>query len=274
MTGTAATSFPLFAAASQEKGALVVSLHDVAPATRHLSERIIKELARHRVRVCSLLVVPDYHRTGASMNDREFVRWLRDLEAAGHEIVIHGYYHARPRRENESLRAKLITRSYTRGEGEFFDIDYDEALTRIARAREEFAAAGLKPRGFIAPAWLLSRGGERAARDAEMEYTTRLTRVCDLRTAQEFRSRSLVYSARNGWRRAASLAWNGALARMLANRPLVRLGLHPSDFEHGHIWQQITTLLDQLSETRTPMTYCDWIAERRSEVKNQESESE
>lgn len=269
MTGTAATSFPLFAAASQEQAALVVSVHDVAPATRHLSERIVKELARHRVRVCSLLVIPDYHHLGASMEDRDFVQWLRDLEAAGHEVVIHGYYHERRRQEKESLRAKLLTRSYTNGEGEFFDLPHEEAFTRIARAREAFAAAGLKPRGFIAPAWLLSRASERAALDAHMEYTTRLTSVRDLRTAQEFKSRSLVYSVRSASRRAASLAWNGALARLLAHAPLLRLGLHPPDFEHAQIWQQITTLLDQFSELRTPTTYCDWIGERRSEFQTQ-----
>lgn len=209
------------------------------------------------------------------MADREFVRWLRDLEADGHEIVIHGYYHQRPAVEGEVLRTKLITRSYTAGEGEFYDLAYEEALARIAHARDEFTASGLNPRGFIAPAWLLSREGERAAADAEMEYTTRLTSVHDLRTRRTFSSRSLVYSARNPWRRAASLAWNGALARVLSrNTPLLRIGLHPADFEHEQIWQQITGILDRVSETRSPTTYRDWIVERRSEIRNQKSEME
>ncbi len=239
-------------------------MHDVAPATRTTSERLIQELARHGVRFCSLLVVPNYHKKGALMEDRQFVQWLRDLEAAGHEIVIHGYYHQRPRGESDNLRTKLITRGYTSNEGEFFDLDYDEAFRRITRAREEFTAAGLTPRGFIAPAWLLSREAERATADAEMEYTARLTTVRDLRTAQTFKSRSLVYSVRSAWRRAASLAWNAALVRILAGASLLRLGLHPPDVAHGEIWRQITRLLDQLSEQRTPTTYRDWIAEQRT----------
>lgn len=274
MTGTAASSFPLFAAAASEQQPLVVSLHDVAPPTRNTTQKIVAELARHGVRVTSLLVVPNYHQSGPSMEDREFVRWLRDLEAAGHEIVIHGYFHQRPARDGESLRAKLITRSYTAGEGEFYDLEYDEALKRITTARDEFIAAGLKPRGFIAPGWLLSREAERAASDAEMEYTTRLTTVRDLRTKQTFSSRSLVYSVRNAWRRAASLAWNGALARMLGETPLLRIGLHPPDFEHEQIWRQIAGLLDRFSETRTPTTYRDWIAEQRAEFRSEKSEPE
>ena len=97
-----------------------------------------------------------------------------------------------------------------------------------------------------------------------MEYTTRLTTVRDLRTAQTFAARSLVYSARNSWRRTASLAWNAALARLMSDAPLLRLGLHPPDFEHVEIWRQITRFLDRMAETRQPTTYRDWIAERRT----------
>jgi len=264
VTGAAATSFPVFAgAADNGQDPLIVSVHDVAPPTRGKSERIITELGKRGVGVCSLLVVPDYHQTGTSMADREFVQWLRDLEAAGHEIVIHGYFHERPSGEDETLRAKLVTRGYTSGEGEFYDLDYDEALRRINRARDDFTAAGLKPRGFIAPAWLLSPEAERAAADAEMEYTTRLTSVRDLRTGQSFSARSLVYSVRSSWRRAASLAWNGALAGLLSDSPLIRLGLHPPDLDHAAVWSQITRLVNQLAEKRRPTTYRDWIAENR-----------
>ena len=153
------------------------------------------------------------------MRDRQFVSWLRNLEAAGNEIVIHGYFHERPARERESFLEKLVTQSYTQSEGEFYDLGYDEAFRRIKTARDEFLAGGLKPRGFVAPAWLLSSEGERAARDAEMEYTTRLRTVRDLRSGEIFPARSLVYSVRNTWRRAVSLAWNAALARILGSKP-------------------------------------------------------
>jgi len=198
------------------------------------------------------------------MDDRGFVRWLQDLEAQGHEIVIHGYFHERPRREGEKLREKFLTRFYTNGEGEFYDLDYDEALRRITQAREEFAKAGLTPRGFVAPAWLLGSAAEQAAAEADMEYTTRLTGVRDLRFGDNFLARTLAYSVRSGWRRVASLAWNGALARQLAGAPLARVSIHPADLDHPQIWQQILRLTDQLIENRTATTYRDWIAEKRT----------
>ncbi len=269
MTAVEATSFPIFAAAAEvEKLPTVVSIHDVAPPTRAASERIIGELRQRGVSVCSLLVVPDYHGTGAAVGDRKFMQWLRDLESDGHEIVIHGYFHQRPARSGETLRERLITRSYTSGEGEFYDLSYNEALGRITRARDEFTAAGLKPRGFIAPAWLLGMEAERAAADAEMEYTTRLTCVRDLRTGEDFAARSMVYSVRTGWRRAASLAWNGALVQVLKAAPLARLAIHPPDPQHPVIWKQIMRVAASISEKRMVTTYRDWLAERRTRIRH------
>ena len=264
MTGADATSFSIFAAAAAApKEPLIVSVHDVAPVSRLACERIIREMTQAGVTACSLLVVPNYHGTGESCDDRQFVRWLRDMEADGHEVVIHGYFHQRPRGERETLRARLLTRYYTNDEGEFYDLGYEEAFRRITTARVRFAAAGLAPRGFIAPAWLLGREAERAAADAQMEYTTRLTAVRDLRSAEDFRARSLVYSVRSGWRRATSLAWNGALSVALAGSPLMRLSIHPPDIAHPAIWNQITRIVDRLTQTRSTTTYSDWVAEAR-----------
>ncbi len=264
VTGAEATSFPIFApAAEAEKRPVVVSIHDVAPGTRAASEQIVAELGRRGIDVCSLLVVPDYHQTGASMSDRSFVQWLRDLESVGHEIVIHGYFHSRPRGAGESLRCRLVTRCYTNDEGEFYDLGYDEAFRRVSRARDEFAAAGLRPRGFIAPAWLLGREAERAVADAEMEYTTRLTNVRDLRSGENFAARSLVYSVRTNWRRRVSMAWNGTLARLMTAAPLMRLAIHPPDLLYTNVWSKILSLAESMAEARTPITYRDWIAQQR-----------
>ena len=266
MSSLAATQFlPVLATASATQDFVVVSVHDVEPSTQPIADRIVSELARRGIRTCSLLVVPDYHHQGAAMKDRQFVAWLRDLEATGHEIVVHGYFHERPRHGRESILDKLVTRFYTEGEGEFYDLGYDEALRRIKTAREEFLVNGLKPRGFVAPAWLLSAKGEQAARDAEMEYTTRLRRVIDLRSGETFAARSIVYSVRNSWRRATSLVWNAALGRALKHNPLLRVSIHPADYSQPAVWRQIVDFVSAVGGTRTPTTYQDWIAEQRAQ---------
>jgi uncharacterized protein len=265
MSSVAVTQFlPVVAAPAAARDFLVVSVHDIAPSSRETADKMISEFSRRGVRCCSLLVVPDYHQEGAAVKDPKFVSWLRDLESQGHEIVIHGYFHSRPRRDRDTVRDRFVTRFYTQDEGEFYDLGYDEAFRRITRAREEFHAAGLKPQGFIAPAWLLSKEGERAACDAGMEYTTRLRTVRDLRSGQDFASRSLVYSVRNGWRRATSLVWNAGLAQLLKTSHLMRLSVHPPDYDHPAVWQQVIDLLRATDRARTHTTYRDWVAEQRA----------
>jgi predicted deacetylase len=262
-TITATEFMPLVATAAAARDFVVVSLHDIAPQNQQLASKIISELANRGVRVCSLLVVPDYHHQGLFTKERQFVSWLRNLEADGHEIVIHGYFHERPTKGNESVRDKFLTRFYTQREGEFYDLNYDEALRRITRARDEFQASGLKPRGFVAPAWLLGKEAERAARDAGMEYTTRLRTVLDLRFGSEFAARSIVYSVRSNWRRGVSRTWNAGLFRFAKSNPLLRISIHPPDYLHPAIWRQITHFIENSMGTRTATTYRDWIAEQR-----------
>jgi predicted deacetylase len=265
MSSLAATQFlPVVATASGAKDFIVVSVHDVAPFSQRVSDKIIAALAGRGIRVCSLLVVSDYHHQGAMMKDRQFVSWLRDLESEGHEIVIHGYFHQRPRRSKETLRDRFLTRFYTNDEGEFYDLSYAEAFRRIAAARDEFRALGLMPRGFVAPAWLLNTEGERAARDAGMEYTTRLRTVRDLHSGEDFPARSVVYSVRSNWRRQVSLVWNAALVQFSKNDPLLRLSVHPPDYTYPAIWRQIVDLISSMDGERTATTYRDWIAEQRS----------
>lgn len=264
MDGIAASDLlPMIASAESTHCSLIVSIHDVAPATWTACRHMVEQLAGLGIRRTSLLVVPDYHRRGKATTDTEFVRWLRDLETDGHEIVIHGYFHQRPRSSGEDLRDIFMTRVYTQSEGEFYDLSYDEAVGRISSARDEFRAAGLVPRGFIAPAWLLSKAGEVAARDAEMEYTTRLTEIKDLRTGERFHARSLVYSTSTSARRMASLLWNAALARTLATQPLVRLSVHPPDVRFAAIWKQIRAIASRFSRTHSATTYGEWVQEQR-----------
>ena len=265
MSTIAATDYlPLVATAGvATTDSIVVSLHDVAPCTQQIASAIVSELGHHGVGVCSLLVVPDYHHEGLFAKHTQFVSWLRGLEADGHEIVIHGYFHERPPQTKETLRDKFVTRIYTQSEGEFYDLPYEEALRRITIARDEFRAHGLKPRGFVAPAWLLGDEAERAVCDAQLEYTTRLRNVYDLRSGNVFPARTLVYSVHSSWRRAFSRSWNAALFRLLKPNPLLRISIHPPDYSQPAIWQQILGFIMAIKNERTATTYQDWIAEQR-----------
>ena len=235
--------------------ALVVSLHDVSPHTWAACQRILATLDFP----VSLLVIPDHHKRGHFIKNTAFCEWLRSRVKAGDEAVIHGYLHQRTARVSETFAEKLITRSYTAGEGEFYDIDYASARRLVFNAREEFRSIGLHPTGFIAPAWLLSAEGERAIREIGFRYTTRLRTVTDLAQRREWRSQSLCWSVRSRWRGAVSLAWNAHLFHRLENAPLMRIAIHPSDISHPRVWQQITRCIAIARSTRKVMTYAQWV---------------
>ncbi len=220
---------------------------------------MLADLAAVGVGVTSLLVVPDHHHKADIDKDPAFLAWLREKQAAGHEIVLHGFYHRRVPREGDGAGKRLVTEHYTAGEGEFYDLGYEEARERMEDGREMLTGAGLDVVGFIAPAWLLGEEAEQAARNLGFAYTTRLGGVLDLRSGEWTRSQSLVYSPRSAWRRNVSLVWNAFLAARLRKNPLARLGLHPPDWNYDAIKTQALRLARSAAADRKVIRYRDWV---------------
>jgi predicted deacetylase len=245
--------------------ALVASIHDVSPLTLRQTECILDNLKQIGGVTTSLLVIPDHHRRGRISVDPVFAGWLRERVAEGHEVVLHGYYHARERDSGDGLLKKMVTQSYTADEGEFFDLSESDARERLNLGLSEFTACGLTTAGFIAPAWLLGRDAERAVRGLGFQYTTRLATVSDFKISHVYIARSLVWSVRAPWRRVCSLAWNRLLAFSFRNAPLLRIGIHPPDWDHPAIRNQILKLTSTALAVRRAMTYQQWLASMRGQ---------
>ena len=243
----------------ESRRALVVSIHDVSPFTRDRTREILDDLHGVGVKITSLLVIPDHHRRGLISGDPGFAGWLREKCGAGHEAVVHGFYHLRKGGEADGPWKRFVTRSYTAGEGEFYDLDEAAAGRLLAAGRSAFDACGVPYCGFIAPAWLLGPAADRAVRRAGFAYTTRIAAVSDFLANRTFASRSLVWSVRAGWRRACSLAWNAALVPATRANPLVRVGIHPPDWDHPAIRRQILRIVRTEISGREAMTYEGWL---------------
>jgi len=239
--------------------ALITSIHDVSPLTRSRVAEMLDDLAGLGVQRTSLLVIPNHHHKAPFLEDAGFCDWLREMGTLGHEIVLHGYYHKRPSGGGGWVQT-LMTEYYTAGEGEFYDLSEMEAGWRLEEGLLEFQKAGFRPTGFIAPAWLLGEAAEQAVKKAGFHYTTRLQNFKDLMTDREDVSQSLVWSVRAAWRRQVSLWWNASLASRLQGNPLLRVGLHPPDWDHGAIRGQIIDLITAALAGREVMTYEDWFA--------------
>jgi uncharacterized protein len=243
---------------------LVVSIHDVCPGTREATETMLADLRSVGVNKTSLLVIPNRHHTDpafeGSPESIEFCKWLLECAMEGHELVLHGYWHQRVATQELRGFRRLIARHYTAGEGEFFDLSRAQAIGSLAQGlREMEEALGVSPAGFIAPAWLLGSGARQALREFPFLYTTLLHGVWDLKADTFYPSQSLCYSVRAPWRRACSLAWNSALLAWLDDAPLVRLGLHPPDWNHGSIRSHALFCAERALVDRPAMTYDSWV---------------
>jgi uncharacterized protein len=224
---------------------------------------MLEDLAEVGVPVTSLLVIPDHHHRGRIDQDGEFASWFREQVAKGHEAVLHGYHHLRPRRAGEGITTRLMTRHYTAGEGEFHDLSHGEAMQLLGQGKEALSGCGVTFGGFIAPAWLLGSEAERAAREEGFSYTTRIGSVIDLNNGRSFASRSMVYSVRSAWRRGVSLVWNEGLYRALKKTPLLRIGLHPPDWDHPAIRNHVLLCLRSAVASRDVTTYGEWLDQWR-----------
>lgn len=240
-----------------------MSIHDVSPLTIRCTKRILADLKDAGCATTSLLVIPDHHAKGRISADAAFSNWLRDMVAEGHEAVLHGWCHLRKKRSADGICKKLVTQSYTAGEGEFFDLAEGEARLRLEKGISEFDSCGLRPYGFIAPAWLLGEDAERAVRALGFEYTTRIATVSDFKNGRVHDSRSLVWSVRAAWRRACSLAWNGLLSSAVQHARLMRIGIHPPDWDHASIRRQILRVTTKALAGRRAITYQQWLSTTR-----------
>ena len=233
--------------------ALCLSIHDVAPCTLDACRRIAQAVESVDATVpLTLLVVPRYH--DDTRAPAEYMAWIEKRLARGDELALHGLTHRdeaqTPRTWGEHVRRRM----YTAGEGEFAALSREEAVTRMELGLEWFAERGWPVRGFVAPAWLVSRGSWDALHDSGFLYTTTLGRFHNLRNGMVVRAPTVVYSTRSAWRRATSLAWNEALSHAGAAMPLLRIGFHPVDAAYPHVMAHALKLLDHLMRDRRALT--------------------
>jgi uncharacterized protein len=236
---------------------LIVSFHDLAPPTRRHCERFLQRLKQIGVDRASLLVVPRWQGGPPFTEDKEFVQFLLEQQAAGHEICLHGYYH-RSDDVSGGLVSQFMGRVYTR-EGEFYQIRSEEAAKRLAHGLACFKQAGLPVSGFTPPAWLISEAGRSALRTAGLRYSTRWGEIELFEAGEILPAPTLVYSSRSALRRLGSRAWIRLWYALKRSAPILRIAAHPIDLDYPEIEQSLFRLVERCLEGRKSMTYQDLL---------------
>jgi predicted deacetylase len=251
--------------------ALCIALHDVAPLTWPLCERLLALLAEMGAPRVTLLVTPDFHGQGRIDRARDFIRAIEDRLALGDELALHGYDHRDHAPPPSDLYDWVRRRVLTAGEGEFAALSRVEAEERLDRGREVMARLRWPVYGFVPPAWLASQGTCEALQESGLRYFSTHAALVELPTLERIFAPCLTASPRSPWRRVASRLWLSAAASVTTNACLVRVGLHPADACHGQLmttWQNVLRHLLAQREALTKSQAVDWFAHAGPAPKN------
>ena len=179
---------------------LAVALHDVEPATFERAALIRDWLHDHGVDRVTLLVVPAADLHPFFQRRPDLAAWLLDCRDRGDTIAQHGFQRDRARRP------------------EFSGLCAEDTRASLDAGRRLLALAGVAPRGFVAPGYA---------------YTPVLRR--ELAAGYDWWATVMRLVGRERHTVAPALSLRrsplGVHARALTAGRVLRLDLHPADFD-------------------------------------------
>ncbi len=236
---------------------LFASIHDVSPRFESevdaLYDRLTGLLGSPRM---AMLVVPDFEDAAPLSTNRAFAAKLQRWAAAGVEMFLHGWCH-----RDDAAKRGFMQKHMTAGAGEFAQLTRHEAARRLDEGRRVVEdATGQPVAGFIAPAWLYSRGAVEAIGDAGFALAEDHFKVWRPTTgAVVARGPVITWASRSPGRIRSSLmvaAAARALPRALTN---ARIAVHPGDTTVPALLDSIDATYARFVETHSPSRYADLL---------------
>jgi predicted deacetylase len=233
---------------------IAVAVHDVEPRTFERVVAIRRWLLARGIDRATLLVVPAARSHPFDSVRPELADWLRGRVADGDSVAQHGLRHLRTRGAGPlgSLHARLAGGNAA----EFAGLDAHSAAQAVETGRGLLARAGLRPRGFVAPAYLYTRGLRRVLA-AQFSWWADLWTVHT--AGGDVAAPALSLGTSSALRRATS----PPLLRARATRAgaVMRLDVHPGDFDHARHVAALERVLARAAG-RAAITYDDLVGGR------------
>lgn len=232
----------------------LVAVHDVTPAHGQSLARIYAELGELGIARYALLVVPDWHGAWPLDQHPRFVDELLLRQAAGAEVFLHGYRHDEAGFERSWMQRVRIA-GRTAGSAEFLVAPPGEAARRIDRGLELLSRLGLKPAGFIPPAWLHGPGLGDQLRARKLAVTEGFWVIANVLAGRRVFAPALSWSTARPWRSRVTAGVAAGRCVVEASRRLVRMAIHPPDIGVPRVRRSVGATLRYLVATRQVVTY-------------------
>jgi predicted deacetylase len=233
---------------------LIVSVHDVSPATAEESAWWVERLEDYGLKA-TLLVIPGPWRGAALSRQDRMSRRLLSWADAGHEVSLHGWNHT------QADAGGQVVRLVARGSGEFATLDAGEARSRLEMGRSLLESNHIPHPGFTPPGWLISRDAAPQVGVAGFDYYTTLAGIHDLRRRRVLHVPVVCHRPRSRLTGlAAAVVRAGYHLSHVAHRDL-RLAIHPDDTHDPRLvattLHLIETALDSGWQTTTYRSYLE-----------------
>jgi uncharacterized protein len=247
------------------RGKLVISLHDATPF--HLdrmrkAEAVFGDLGVSKI---TYLLVPEYHGGYPSAASPEFIAWCRAPRPFGVDWHLHGYHHLESPPASGNGGAEIGAgalggsnagdafkrRFLTAGEGEFLALDPDAQRRKLTAGLEVFRKClQSDPVGFVAPAWLFNAALLPLLKDLGFRYTEDHRRIYKVDAGFSLESPVITWATRTFLRKYGSLVVCPTLARLWSKVPVLRVAMHPFDFDHESTVANIRSVLKRVISGR------------------------
>jgi predicted deacetylase len=236
---------------------LHVSLHDVSPFHLDRLEHAEGLFAEWGLSKVSYLLIPDFHHQCRADQSPAFVSFCRKSRPFEVEWLLHGLFHLEQIPPGaRSLRERLLRRLMTAGEGEFLALSAEEIGARVRSGLKTFRQVlGTDPAGFVPPAWLHNKYLNDILSELGIplwESHHGLYRSYDRKA---LRAPVITWATRSLMRRKSSLLACPFLSRHWRREPLLRVAVHPYDFDWPEIRRSIARVLLPLLSRRV-LVHC------------------
>jgi predicted deacetylase len=240
---------------------LLFAMHDATPFHLERMRRAEELFAAWGVQQATYLLVPDYHGQARSDRSPEFLRWCHRQRPFEVHWCLHGYYHLHMREPGDSTPGRLRQTAdrlwHGRfDEGEFRDLPNAAVMSRLERGRDIYEQClGSEPRGFIAPKWAQSQHVQPALRSLGFAWNEDDRQVYHYPTGRMLPAPVITWATRTLARKYVSIYGCPMLLRRYSDVPLLRIAVHPFDFDHRQTIATIAHVVTSAVAVREQLAY-------------------
>ncbi|UCH92891.1 MAG: DUF2334 domain-containing protein [Candidatus Aminicenantes bacterium] len=234
---------------------VLISLHDVTPYHLPRLQKAEQKLIQWGVPKISYLFIPDYHGKNHQL-DRIILSRFKQWACGNRDFVIqwllHGYYHLETSKRTHESNRKFLTGN----EREFLDLSPPGIQTRIREGKTAFNDVfHCSPHVFVAPVWLFNRHLIPILKEQGFRITEDHSFIYLLDKDKKLPAPVITWATRTRLRKYISQMGCPILNCWWSGKTLLRIALHPFDFDHPATIHSIEKIIKDALNQREPILY-------------------